>query len=265
MPRGASVLLAAASFSLLAFSSASAQTRPLQTEEAATAKGGTLVLEVGADFIGDEPNFLTGQKRGRWDAPVLRLVYSPARNVELDLEWVGRVGVVDDPDFGSVSDFGDVTLRAKVGLMEEDRAAPAIAARFGVTLPETSFGNGLGPNALRMSAQLLVSRTFGGTALHANAGLAIHDEVLRPHEQRDFFAYGLALVRPVGAGRWVLVGELAGRAGNGAPGAEERAEARAGFRFGRGRVRWDAAVRRGLAAADGGWGLTAGLAWTIRP
>jgi len=264
MPRGASVLLAAASLPVLALAPAFAQTRPLLTEEAATAYDGTLVLEVGADLIGDEPNFLTGRERGRWDAPVLRLVWSPARNVELDVEWTGRVGAIDDPDFGSVSDFGDVALRAKLNLLEEDRAAPGISARFGVTLPETSFGNGLGPNALRMSAQLLVSRTFGGTAFHFNAGLAIHDEVLRPHEQRDFFAYGLAAVRPVG-GRVELVAEVAGRAGSGAPGADERSEARAGLRFGRGRVRWDAALRRGLAAADGGWGITAGLAWTIKP
>jgi len=241
-----------------------AQTRPLITEEAATAPAGTLVLEAGGDYIRDEPNFLTGRERSRWDAPVLRLVYSPAHNVELDVEWVGRVGAIDDPDFGSVSDFGDVTLRAKVSLLEEDRAVPGIAARFTVTLPETSFGNGLGPNALRMSAQVLVSKTLGGTAFHANAGLAIHDEVLRPHEQRDFFAYGLAAVRPVGS-RAAIVAEVAGRAGKGAPGAEERAEARAGLRLRRGRVRWDAALRRGLAAADGTWGMTAGLAWTIRP
>ena len=241
-----------------------AQTRPLMTEEAATAPGGTLVLETGGDYIRGEPNFLTGRERDRWDAPVLRLVYSAARNVELDLEWVGRVGAVDDPDFGSVSDFGDVTLRAKVNFVEEDGAVPALAARFAVTLPETSFGNGLGPNVLRMSAQMLVSRTFGGTAVHANAGLALHDEVERPHEQRDFLAYGLAVVRPVG-GSVSLVAEVAGRAGKGAPGAEQRAEARAGARFGRGHLRWDAALRRGLAAADGGWGVTAGLAWRMRP
>ena len=248
----------------LASAPAFAQTRPLLTEEAATAPEGTLVLEAGGDYIRREPNFLTGGERDRWDGPVLRLVYSAARNVELDLEWVGRVGAIADPDFGSVSDFGDVTLRAKVNFLEEDRAAPGIAARFAVTLPETSFGNGLGPNALRMSAQLIVSRTLGRTAFHANAGLAIHDEVERPHEQRDFFAYGLAVVRPVGSRLWA-VAEVAGRAGKGAPGAEERAEARAGLRFGGGRIRWDAALRRGLAAADGGWGITAGLAWTIRP
>jgi len=252
-------LLAASAPSL-----AVAQTRPLMTEEAATAPAGTVVLEMGGDFIRDERNFLTGHERHRWDAPVLRLVYSPARNVELDVEWIAWVGAIDDPDFGSVSDFGDVTLRAKVRFVEEGPGKPGLAARFGVTLPETSYGNGLGPNALRMSAQMLFSKTFGGTAVHANAGLAIHDEVERPHEQRDFLAYGLALVRPLGGGVSV-VAEVAGRAGNGAPGAEERCEARGGFRFGTGRVRGDAAVRRGLAAADGGWGLTAGLAWTIGP
>lgn len=262
MRRGVLLLPVAACVPLLGASSVGAQTRPLLTEEASTAPAGTVVLEIGGDTIRDEPNFLTGSERDRWDAPVLRLVYSPARNVELDLEWTARVGAIDDPDFGTVSDFGDVALRAKVNFVEEDRGVPALGARFTVTLPETSFGNGLGPNALRMSAQMLASKTFGSVALHANAGLAIHDEVLRPHEQRDFFAYGLALVRPIGSAS--IVAEVAGRAGDGAPGAEERSEARAGFRFGRGRVRWDAAVRRGLADADGGWGLTAGLAWTIK-
>jgi hypothetical protein len=263
MARGVLLLLVAAVLSLLGASTrVLAQTRPLQTEEATTAPAGTLVLEAGADFMADEPNSLTGEERNRWDAPVLRLVWSPSRNVELDLEWTVRVGAIDDPTYGSVSDSGDVALRAKVNFIQETRGAPALGARFTVTLPETSYGNGLGPNALRMSAQVLVSKTFGGLAVHADAGLAIHDEVLRPHEQRDFFAYGLALVHSMGSA--AIVAEVAGRAGDGAPGAEERSEARAGVRFGSRRVRWDAAVRRGLADADGGWGVTAGLAWTMR-
>ena len=259
----ASMVVAASAALALGAVPAAAQTRPLQTEEAATAPGGTLTLEVGGDYIVDEPNFLTGDARDRWEAPVLRLVYSPARNVEVDVEWTGRVGVFDDADFGSASDFGDVALRAKVAFLAEDRTTPGLAARFTVTLPETSFGNGLGPNALRMSAQMLLSKTFGGTAVHVNAGLAIHDEVLRPHEQRDFFAYGVAAVRAVGQA--AIVAEVAGLAGEGAPGANQRAEARAGVRFSQGRVRWDAALRRGLTDADGTWGLTAGLTWTIRP
>ncbi|HET8645485.1 MAG TPA: hypothetical protein VFO85_08370, partial [Vicinamibacteria bacterium] len=195
---------------------AGAQTRPLQTEEAATARAGTLVLEAGADVMLDEPNFLTGGERTRLDAPVLRLVWSPADTVEVDVEWTARVAALDDPDFGTVSDWGDVALRAKMQLRDGSDGL-GVAARFGVTLPQTSFGNGLGPNALRMSAQLLVS-LCEGACVHANAGLAIHDEVDRPHEQRDFLHYGLAVVAPA-EGTLSVVAELAGLAGRGAPGA----------------------------------------------
>jgi hypothetical protein len=238
-----------------------AQTRPQQTEEAATAASGTLLLELGADAMRHEPNFLTGGERTRLDGPLLRLVWSPADTVEVDVEWTARVMAFDDPDFGDVSDWGDVALRAKMRLMDERERGVGMAARFGVTLPQTSFGNGLGPNALRMSAQLLVSKC-AALCVHANAGLAIHDEVERPHEQRDFLHYGLALVAPLGG--LSVVGEVAGLAGRGAPGAAAHGEVRLGLRGPRARLQWDAALRRGLAEADGDWGLTAGLRWTLR-
>lgn len=248
---------------LLAALPAAAQTRPLLTEQAATAAEGTLVLEAGANAIRAEPNFLTGASRDRLDLPVLRLVYSPAGNVELDVEWVGRVIARDDPDYGSVSDFGDVTLRAKVRFSEGGEGRTTFGARFAVTLPQTSFGNGLGPNTLRFSAQLLLSQPLGAATLHLNGGLGLQDEALRAHEQRDFFAYGVALERPL-TDAFDVVAEVAGLAGRGMPGTDARSEARAGVRYGRGRLRLDAAVRRGLAEADGTWGVTAGLAWRLR-
>ena len=237
-----------------------AQTRPLQTEQATTAPAGTTVLELGAQAIRGEPNFLTGAPRDRWEGPEVRIVHSPADNVELDVEWTARVGVRDDPDFGSVSDFGDVALRAKVRLAG-GAGGSALGARFAVVLPQTSFGNGLGPNTLRMSAQVLATLAVGRGVLHANAGLAIHDEPLRAHEQRDFLAYGLAATIPMGAAE--LVAEVAGLAGDGAPGADERGEARAGLRLGRGSVRGDVALRRGFTDATGGWGLAAGASVTF--
>ncbi len=242
---------------------AGAQTLPLQTEEATTAPKGTLVLEVAAEAIGDEPNFLTRQPRDRWAAPVLRLVHSPSDNVEIDLEWTVRVGQSDDPTFGSVSDFGDVALRAKVRFADDAGGHPAFGARFGVFLPETSYGNGLGPNALRMFAQALVSKSLGGLTLHGNAGLALYDEVGRPHEQRDFFAYGLAAAYRTSPGL-SIVAEWAGLAGKGMPGADPHSELRAGVRLGSGRVRGDAAVRRGLLETDGEWGLTVGATVRLR-
>jgi hypothetical protein len=115
-----------------------------------------------------------------------------------------------------------------------------------------------------MSAQMLATVAAGGALVHANAGLALQDEPLRAHEQRDLFAYGLAVERPVGRSL-ALLAEVAGVAGDGKPGADDRCEARAGLRGGAGRWRWDAALRRGLAEADGTWGLTAGVSWVLRP
>lgn len=240
-----------------------AQTRPAQTEEAATGPAGRIVLEAGAAFMSAEPNFLTGQERKRWDAPVLNLVYSPSANVEIDVEWVGRIIAVDDPRFGTASDFGDVTLRTKLRLVDEYQRRPGVALRFGVTLPETNEAKGLGPNTLRMSAQALLSKSYGRFQLHANAGLAIQDAPLSPHLQSDFLAYGLALVYTAGE-KLDLVAEGAGLVGRGHPGADARNEVRAGLRYGTGGLRWDAAVRRGLSEADGTWGFTAGVTWTVR-
>lgn len=240
-----------------------AQTRPLQTEEAATAPAGRILLEAGAAFMSGEPNFLTGQGRKRWDAPVLKLVYSPAANVEVDVEWVARIIAVDDPRFGTSSDFGDVTLRTKLRLLDEYQRRPGVALRFGVTLPETNEAKGLGPNTLRMSAQALLSRSFGRFQFHGNAGLAIQDAPLLPHLQSDLLAYGLAAVYTAGE-KLDLVAEGAGLLGRGHPGADARNELRAGLRYGTGNLRWDAAVRRGLSQADGTWGFTAGAAWTLK-
>jgi hypothetical protein len=268
------VLVPALSAALLAIGagSAVAQTRPLLTEPAVTAPAGTLVFETGFDVIADEPSYVTGVERTRWDGPLLRLVYSPARSVELDFEWVARVGVAGEEGRGDIqsSDWGDVTLRAKWGIVEGRTGRPVIGARFGVVLPQTSFEDvdfnplGLGPNTLRAFLEGLLTQPVGRGRIHVNAGFFLHDEVYRGHDQRDFLSYALAFEWPA-TGRLALLAEVAGRAGDGEPGAEVRSEARAGLRFGRGRVRWDVALRRGLASADGTWGVTAGLAWDARP
>jgi hypothetical protein len=263
LPAALVVLLAAAA-------PAGAQTRPLLTEEATTGPAGRIVFETGFNAIADEPNYLTGVERTRWDGPLIRFVYSPAENVELDLEWVARVGTTRAAGEPAVSAWGDVTLRAKVRALKGEGRHPTLGARFGVTLPDTPFNDkqfrllGLGPNTLRAFVEGLLTQPIGPAQLHVSAGLFLQDEVFRPHEQRDFLSYGLAVTWPVTPG-WDVVAEFAGRAGKPAPGAPRQSEVRAGVRLGRGCLRGDAAVRRGLVAAQGTWGGTVGLAWTIRP
>jgi len=240
-----------------------AQTRPRLTEEAATAPARSLVFESGFDWISNEPNPLTLQERTRWDGPLLRLVYSPSDNVEMDLEWVTAVGASGDPDFGSPVDVGDVSLRAKLRLVEEAAGRPGVTARFGVTLPETKAVKGLGPDELRVIAQLLLSRDLGSWSLHGNAGVQFQDLPREQPEQVDFFAWGLAIERRASSSL-ALVVEAAGRSGPGEPEARSRSEARVGARVSRKRCRFDAAVRRGLTQADGEWGASVGFGYRIR-
>ena len=255
---------------LAACGAASGQEQPLRTETAHTARAGTLVFETGIDLMADEPSYITGLERNRWDGPLLRLVYSPADNVELDLEWVTRVGVWDEPGREVQSSYwGDVTLRAKWRIHAGGAGRPTLGARFGVALPQTEFEDeefrplGLGPNTTRVAIEGLVSQPLGPLRLDLNAGLLLFEEVFRAHEQRDFLAYGAAL-------EWAprpslsLVAELAGRAGDGMRGADQSSEARVGLRLGRGRLRGSAALRRGLLSTDGEWGATLGLTWTVR-
>jgi hypothetical protein len=263
-------LLALSTLALALAATATAQTRPLLTEQATTNPAGTLVFETGLDVIAGEPSYVTGVERSRWDGPLLRLVYSPADNVELDLEWVARVGVWGETGRGEIqsSDWGDVTLRAKWRMVEGRDGRATLGARFGITLPETKFEDeqfrplGLGPNTLRMFAEGLLTKPVGRAEIHANAGLFLQDEIYRPHEQVDYLSFGLAVA-------WRLVpslsavAEVAGTTGRGSPGPSPLSEARAGVRFGRGRARGDVALRRGLSRAAGTWGATAGLSWTI--
>ncbi len=248
---------------LLMTSPTAAQTRPLQTEPASTAPAGSLVFETGFDWISDERNPLTLSRRNRWDGPLLRFVYSPARNVELDLEWVAAVGAVRDPDFGSTSDTGDVSLRTKLRIVEEAQGRPAFGTRVSVTLPETRSLEGLGPDTLRARVDVLLTKHVGPVGLHANGGLLIQDLPRDAPEQVDFFAWGLALEHRFNP-RFTALLEAAGRSGPGEPEARSRAEARLGARLERSRLAIDIAVRRGLSTADGDWGLTLGLAYRVR-
>jgi hypothetical protein len=241
---------------------AAAQTRPFLTEEATTAPEGTLALESGFDWISRQPNFLTGAERARWDGPILRLVYSPADRVEMDLEWVAGIGVTSDPDFGTRSGFGDVSLRAKLRFVDDDDRHPAMGARFAVTLPNTGYGDGLAPNTLRTRAEFLVSKRAGPVRVHVNLGFAVEDAPLEPHEQADFFAWGAAMDYEFLSGV-ALTAEGNGVVGNPLPGVGGRGEARMGLRFGSGRFRADAAVRRGFVPEAGEWGYSAGMRYEI--
>lgn len=261
---------------VLASVSASAQTGPMLTPSAFIPAPGNITLDVFGMTIGKEPNFLTFaqagtlQERTRVDGPVVRLTYVPSARAEFTAEFNGQTYAINDPRYGkTISDFGDATLRAKLGLARgEVSAAPAVALQFEVTLPNTSFGNGLGPNTLRMESALIVGYKTEKLTVNGRAGLAIQDEPLRLHEQRDFASLSASIAYQV-AESVEIFADAGGFMGDGVPGAIARREARAGVQYQRNifgkETKLFIAGRRGLVDFQGKWGVIAGFSTTLRP
>ncbi|MEO5761222.1 MAG: hypothetical protein ABIR28_02820 [Vicinamibacteria bacterium] len=255
--------------------SAAAQSGPMITPTAFIGAPGHLSLDVFGQTIGKEPNFLTFAETGRTelrtrvDGPVIRLNYVPSERAEFTAEFNSRVYAIKDPRYKkTISDFGDVTLRAKLGLAKgEVSAKPAIAAQFEVTLPNTSFGNGLGPNTFRFAAVLVASYKTEKFKLNGVAGVAIADEPLRVHEQRDFLSVSGSIAYKVRE-KIELFGDVGGYLGEGVPGTIAKREARVGVQyfknlFGR-ESAFYVAGRRGLVDFQGKWGVLAGFTTTLK-
>lgn len=256
--------------------SASAQTGPMLTPSAFIDAPGYLGLDILGTTIGDEPNYLTFaqagtfQYRTRIDGPILRLRYVPSARAEFTAEMNAQTFAVNDPRYRkTISDFGDATLRAKLGLKKGERSvSPAVALQFQVTLPNTSFGNGLGPNTLRFASSLLVGYKTEKWTLAGRAGLAIEDEPLRQHEQKDFFALSGSITYKL-ADSLDAFADSGGHLGDGTPGAIAKREVRVGVEkhgmmIGGRATSLYLGLRRGLVDFTGRWGVVAGISTALK-
>lgn len=256
-------------------SNVSAQTGPMLTPSAFIEAPGHIGLDLLGATIGKEPNYLsyaengTIHERTRIDGPVIRLYYVPSERAEFGVVFNGQTYAIQDPRYKkTISDWGDVSLRAKLGLKKgEPGASPAVATQFEVTLPNTSFGNGLGPNTIRLGAVLLLGFKTGKLTLNGNAGIAIQDEPLRAHEQRDFASLSGSIAYQV-AEHFEAFVDAGGFFGDGVPGAISKREARGGIQyqhslFGKD-TRFYLGARRGLVDFQGDWGVVAGLTTHLR-
>lgn len=251
-----------------------AQSGALLTEEAFITPG-RMTLDVFGQTIGDEPNFLSFTQTGRLlyrtrvDGPVVRLSWAPSENAQFEIESNLQTYALDDPRYRkSISDFGDTTLRGKLGLAKgEAGVSPAVALQFQVTLPHTSYGNGLAANTVALETELVVSYRVGKLSLHGNAGIAIQDEPERTHEQRDFASLSGAIRYAVNDS-FDVFGDAGGYFGEGIPGVISKREARLGFAYKRQVAGRETSAylagRRGLVDFQGKWGLVAGVTVAIK-
>ena len=259
--------------------SASAQQRPLVTEDPETIGAGRVLVEAGIDYAHDEHYPVSGLNGNLWRMPTIGLSLGLSSIAELQYDG----GLYDRLDItrrvptaplaslvtstnATVHDFEDLVVATKVRLLAETTGRPALGMRIATKLPNASNETGLGLDTIDFYSSLLVAKTVQSVRVVGNIGAAILSDPTEGHRQNDVLTYGVSLARAM-TQQAELVGELNGRVstrkGEPFPGTESRGNLRFGGRYTRGTVRLDAGVFVGLTSAYPTIGFTAGLTYVF--
>lgn len=265
---------------LLVVPAASAQQRPLLTEDPETIGSGNILLEGGFDVQRGVFYPASGLEGNLLRVPTLGLSIGLSSIAELQVDGglYTRLNVTrrqpgplsNELDFtgDSTTDVEDLVLGTKIRLLSERPGGPAIGVRFATRLPNAGNESGLGLDTTDFFASLLVGKTVESLRVVGNAGLGILGDPTRGGQQADVLTYGLSLARAVREGL-EFVGEVHGHFTptedeDTPPGTESRSALRFGVRFTRSTVRLDAGAIIGMTERDPSIGFTAGLTWVFR-
>jgi hypothetical protein len=258
---------------------ASAQQRPLVTEDPETVGAGNILLEGGFDEWRDVTYPASGLKGNLLRLPTLGVSFGLSSIAELQIDGglYNRLNItrrLDGPlagelnfDGDSTHDVEDIVVATKIRVLSETAGRPAIGLRFATRLPNAGNESGLGLDTTDFHVQGLVGKTVQSIRIVGNFGLGILGDPTEGGNQNDVFDYGVSVARAVRQGV-ELVGEINGRAstrsGTPPPGTESRSVLRVGGRITHNTVRLDAGLILGLTSRDPSVGLTVGATWVFK-
>jgi hypothetical protein len=274
LPRFLSIAL------LLSFATiAHAQQRPLLTEDVDIIPPGSIRIEAGIDFMQGAKYTVSGLRGDLTRVGVIGINFGMGPNVEFQIEGVAQnflsinsrgpsaIPLTLAPNANSTNDAGDFTLSAKFKLRSETRRGPSLGFRFGVQLPNSSQGTGIGLNHTNAYGQILVGKKFGADGrfnTFGNLGIAILTAPTELFSQNDVLTYGVAGIFRINK-KFSVAGEVNGRAntrpGNGPLGTESQSEARLGMQIRASGVRFDFAGIKGLTGFSPNSGFTVGVTY----
>jgi hypothetical protein len=273
--RSSMLVLLALSISFVA----RAQQRPLLTEDVDIIPPGTLRIEAGIDFLQGAKFPASGLTGELTRIGVIGINIGFAPNVEFQIEGVAQnflsintrgfsaVPLSLGPGVNSTNDTGDFTLSAKIKLRNETRHGPSLGFRFGVQLPNSNEGRGIGLNQTNAYGSVLIGKKFGPEGrlnTFGNLGIAILTAPTQLFTQNDVFTFGLAGIFRLNR-QFSLAGEVNGRAntrsGNAPLGTESQAEARLGMQIRASGLRFDFAGIKGLTNFSPNSGVTVGVTY----
>jgi len=265
---------------LLCFATvARAQQRPLLTEDVDIIPPGTLRIEAGIDFMQGAKYTVSGIRGDLTRVGVIGINFGMGPNVEFQIEGVAQnylsinsrgpsaIPLSLAPGANSTNDTGDFTISAKFKLRNETRRGPSLGFRFGVQLPNSSQGTGIGLNQTNAYGQILVGKKFGQDGrfnTFGNLGIAILTAPTELFSQNDVITYGAAGIFRINR-QFSVAGEVNGRAntrpGNGPLGTESQSEARLGMQVRASGLRFDFAGIKGLTSFSPNSGFTVGVTY----
>ncbi len=255
------------------------QQRPLITEDVDIIPPGSLRIEAGIDFVQKAKFPVSGLTGDLTRAGVIGINIGLAPNVEVQIEGVAQnllsinsrgtsaIPLNVAAGANSTSDVGDFTLWTKIKLRNETAHLPSLGFRFGVQLPNSNQGRGIGLNQTNAYGQVLFGKKFGQNArvnTFGNLGIGILTAPTGLFSQNDVLTYGLAGIVRLNK-QFSVAGEVNGRAntrpGNGPLGTESQGEARLGMQVRASGLRFDFAGIKGLTKFSPRSGLTVGVTY----
>jgi hypothetical protein len=258
---------------------ASAQQRPLITEDVDIIPPGSIRIEAGIDFMQGAKYTVSGIRGDLTRVGVIGISFGMGPNVEFQIEGVAQNYVSINsrgpsaiplelaPGANSTNDTGDFSLAAKFKLRNETRRGPSLGFRFGVQLPNSNQARGIGVNQTNAFGSILVGKKFGPDGrfnTFGNLGIAILTAPTELFSQNDVVTYGLAGVFRVNK-QFSIAGEVNGRAntrpGNGPLGTESYGEARLGMQIRASGLQFDFAGIKGLTSFSPNSGFTVGVTY----
>jgi hypothetical protein len=254
---------------------ASAQQRPLKTDDAEILKTGRVRAEFGVEFLQGQRYSLSGLRGDLTRLGVTSIHVGVGEYAEFQISGVAQDVLsvssrTDQPAFppaftgNSTNDFGDLVLGTKLKLAGEKKYRPAMAFKFAVELPNAKHDSGLGTDQTEFYSSLLFKKKLGEAQILADVGFAILGSPVLQGRQADPLTYGIATIVPVFRGVHV-VAEISGRQGPARRlGNENKSQARAGIQFWTGKIRWDLGAVAGLMRYDPKSGIVVGATYEFQ-
>jgi len=267
-----------AAVTLLLPVAASAQQRPLVTEDPETIGAGRVLIEGGFDYGHDIFYPASGLAGNLLRVPLLGVSVgvSSIAEVQIDGGFYNRLAISERSPAplsdmltvtgDSTSDVEDAVIAMKIRVAAETASRPAFGVRFATKLPNASNESGLGLDTTDFVATIIGGKTVRSVRVVGNIGLGILGDPTRGDRQNDVLAYGFSLARAITQPAEVVAeinGQIDTRAGAPPPGTGSRGQVRVGLRYTIGGWRADAAILAGITTRDPSIGFAGGFTYVF--